>query len=77
MPDRASPHFLVYSRPGCHLCEVLLDELQPLLRGQATIEVRNIDDDPAWQKRYGLHIPVVTLDGSPGNRRRFEPRMTC
>lgn len=55
------PEFVVYSRPGCHLCEILIEELLPLLRGAATVSVRNIDDDPALVESYGLRIPVVVL----------------
>ena len=53
----------VFSRPGCHLCEVLLDALLPLARGRIAIEVLNIDERPEWQADYGTRIPVVELDG--------------
>ncbi len=49
----------VFSRRGCHLCEDLLAELEPLLRGQAIIEVVDIETDPALIERYGVSIPVV------------------
>ncbi len=57
------PRLVVYSRPGCHLCEVLVEELLPLLRERATLEVRDIDTRADWRDRYGLEIPVVELDG--------------
>ncbi len=53
----------VFSRPGCHLCEVLVEELLPLVRGRAQVTVVNIDDDPALTERYGLRIPVVSKGG--------------
>jgi len=53
----------VYSRPGCHLCEILLDELLPMIRGKLELEVRNIDTVTTWADRYGLRIPVVVFDG--------------
>jgi len=59
------PRILVYSRPGCHLCDELLEALLPLVRDQATVEVRNVDDHPAWQARYSDRVPVVELDGKP------------
>ena len=53
----------VYSRPGCHLCEVLVEELLPLIRGRLELEVCNIDTCEKWQQRYGLRIPVVLFNG--------------
>ena len=55
------PEFTVYSRPGCHLCEQLVEELLPLVRGRAEVTVRNIDEDPALAERHGARIPVVEL----------------
>jgi hypothetical protein len=54
---------VVYSRRGCHLCELLLGELEPLVRGRASVSVRNIDDRPEWQAAYGERVPVVCCDG--------------
>jgi hypothetical protein len=56
----------VYSRPGCHLCEVLLEELLPLVRGRASVVVVDIDqnvDQDGPGGTYGTRIPVVELDG--------------
>jgi len=49
----------LYSRPGCHLCELLENELAPLLSGRAALEIVDISDDPALLRRYGLRIPVL------------------
>jgi hypothetical protein len=54
--------FIVYSRRGCHLCELLLGELEPLVRGRANISVRDVDDSPDWQAMYGERVPVVCCD---------------
>lgn len=58
------PKAVLYSRPGCHLCDVMAEQLQPLLgqRGLA-LETVDVDSDIALKKRYGLRIPVFTLDG--------------
>lgn len=53
----------VYSRPGCHLCEVLLEELMPIVRGIARIEVCDIDSREDWRERYNDRIPVVEIAG--------------
>ena len=57
------PSIRVYSRPGCHLCEELLEELLPLVRGRAQVSVEDIDSRAEWAAAYGTRIPVVELDG--------------
>jgi len=59
----SAPEVVVYSRSGCHLCEVLIEELAPLLRGRAGLEVRDVDERGEWRERYGDSVPVVELDG--------------
>lgn len=49
----------LYSRPECHLCEVMLAELEPLLNGRAFVEIVDIGRDPALERRYALSIPVL------------------
>ncbi len=56
------PEIRVLSRRGCHLCEDLLAELEPLLRGAATLAVIDIDSDAALAATYGTRIPVVLGD---------------
>lgn len=63
MPRSAEDRLLVYSRPGCHLCEVLLEALLPIARDRIDIEVLDIDTRPEWQAEYGTRIPVVELNG--------------
>jgi hypothetical protein len=53
----------VYSRQGCHLCEALIEELSPLVRGRLDLEVRDIDSDPEWHERFWQDIPVVEFGG--------------
>ena len=55
--------FIVYSRPGCHLCELLIEELLPLLQGRADLQVRDIDSRDDWREAYDVRIPVVELNG--------------
>ena len=59
----SGPQLIVYSRPGCHLCEDLIEDLMPLVRGRARLKVRNIDEDPALAADYGILIPVVEMNG--------------
>jgi hypothetical protein len=53
----------VYSRRGCHLCDILVDEMLPLLQGRIDVEVRDIDTDEKWRRMYDVRIPVVEYEG--------------
>lgn len=53
----------VYSRRGCHLCEVLIEELLELSRGRMDVEVRDIDSRSEWREAYDTRVPVVKYDG--------------
>jgi thioredoxin reductase (NADPH) len=58
-------HFVLYSRPGCSLCEELQAELSlvPAV-GSYPIEVIDIDSDAAARARYGHKIPVLLFGGT-------------
>lgn len=52
----------LYGRPGCHLCELMIEELEPVCRAAGrALQVLDVDADPAWRERYGLRIPVACL----------------
>jgi hypothetical protein len=68
---------VLYSRPGCHLCEELAAELEPLLRGRAVVELKDVDESVALERRYGLRIPILVdgdteLSGYPLDRAAVE-----
>jgi hypothetical protein len=79
------PDLVLYTRPGCHLCDETRAIVQGLLedraaRGRrvAAIRERDISTDPAWERAYFATIPVVELAGrrlelatSPAKLRRF------
>ena len=54
----------IYSRPGCHLCDVMKEVVVRVTR---TLPVRidevDISTDPALETQYGLEIPVLLIDG--------------
>ena len=72
MRDVPLPDLVLYSRPGCGLCDeartilVALQE-QRLRAGLAvpTLVERDIETDPAWERAFFSAIPVVEL----GDRR--------
>ncbi len=55
---------IVYSRAGCHLCDVVKEQLEHL-RAHADFTWRevDIDADPELQQRYNDEVPVVFVDG--------------
>jgi len=56
--------FLLYSRPGCGLCEEMLAELAAMpAAGAIAVDIINVDTDPAMRARYGHKIPVLLLAG--------------
>lgn len=57
-------HVKLYTRAGCHLCDQAKNALLAA-RGQETytLEEIDIDADPTLVARYGLEIPVVTING--------------
>ncbi len=62
----------VYSRPGCHLCEDMVAELEPLVTGRAEVEVVDISDDGELTAKYGLSIPVLEAEGQELSRYRLD-----
>ena len=63
---------VVYSREGCHLCDVVKDTLRQM-EGEAEFQwqVVDIDDDPELREKYNEEVPVVFIDG----RKAFKYRM--
>lgn len=50
----------LYTRPDCHLCDVMAGQLEPLARGRAEVRVVDISGDRGLKRRYGLRIPVLS-----------------
>jgi len=48
-----------YTREGCHLCEEMLEELIPLIRGKAGLKICNVDLQENWKKKYGIRVPII------------------
>ena len=56
---------VVYSRPGCHLCEEALTEIVALHERGYRFELHEIDieSNDLLLRRYLERIPVVEVDG--------------
>ena len=64
----ALPDLVLYSKPGCHLCDEARAVLEALLvqRRDAGLPApqlveRDISTDPDWERAYFATIPVVEL----------------
>jgi hypothetical protein len=56
--------FVLYSRPGCGLCEEMRAELDRLPAAQGyPLEVLDVDADSDTRARYGHKIPVLLFAG--------------
>ena len=60
-----SPRFTLYSRSYCHLCEDMRVALQAFMarQGQAySVDVVDVDADPALVARYDELVPVLVAE---------------
>jgi len=64
----------LYSRAGCHLCEVMHEELQPYIdQYRLSLQIVDIDSDDDLLRRYAVMIPVLVLDGKTICQYRLDP----
>ncbi|HVN18217.1 MAG TPA: glutaredoxin family protein [Dongiaceae bacterium] len=55
---------VVYSRKGCHLCEVVKESLTKLSRrGGFTWREIDVDTDSDLRRQFNDEVPVVFIDG--------------
>jgi glutaredoxin len=53
----------VYSRSGCHLCEIAIDQIQSVKKDlDFDLEIKLIDQDLNLEKEYGEQVPVILID---------------
>jgi glutaredoxin len=65
---------IIYSRPGCHLCEEAKRAIQAAeCSEEYTLEEINIESDPELLRLYRYEIPVITIDGVEAFRHRLTP----
>jgi hypothetical protein len=71
----AGPHEVtLLGRVGCHLCEGVLRQIEPLVaRFGAKLRTVDVDTDRILRERYGNEIPVVFLGNTEWARHRIDP----
>ena len=63
----------LYTRTGCHLCEVVKETLERVRVTQPfELRIVDIDGSEELRARFGLEVPVVFVDG----RKAFKYRVT-
>lgn len=73
MPDLRD--VVVYSRRGCHLCEIVKETLLKLeKRGGFRWREVDVDSDSALRRRFTDEVPVIFIDGKKAFKYRMNER---
>jgi thioredoxin-like negative regulator of GroEL len=62
-----APHFVLYSRSWCHLCEDMHGALRAFMARQGlpyTVDVVDVDADPVLVARFDELVPLLYADGA-------------
>ena len=56
---------ILYSRPGCHLCDDMKAVVRRVIAADPGAEFREVDisGDAELERLYGIEIPVLLIDG--------------
>jgi glutaredoxin len=66
---------VVYSRKGCHLCELVKESLTKLARrGGFTWKEVDVDTDADLRREYNDQVPVVFIDGRKAFKYHMDER---
>ena len=64
----------VFSRHGCHLCDVAIEVLESMREElKYSIEVKYIDGDAELERKFGEQVPVTQIDGIHHDFWRVDP----
>jgi glutaredoxin len=68
----AKPEVIIYSRPGCHLCDEAKQAIAAAgCSDEYTLAEIDIESDPELLRRYRYDIPVITINGIEAFRHRL------
>ncbi|NEQ68227.1 MAG: glutaredoxin family protein [Symploca sp. SIO2D2] len=69
---------ILYSKPGCHLCEGLQEKLEQIQGLNFELEVRDITTREDWFGAYQYEVPVLcrNQDGKEEMLPRPSPRVS-
>ncbi|MEH2195604.1 MAG: glutaredoxin family protein [Nostoc sp.] len=57
---------ILYSKPGCHLCEGLQEKLEKIQNLSFELEIRDITTREDWFAKYEYEVPVLYLSNHRG-----------
>jgi glutaredoxin len=64
----------IYSRSGCHLCEVALTEIEKFKnKFEFEIERVLIDGNSDLERKYGEEVPVILINGKTHDFFKVDP----
>ena len=70
-----SREVVVYSRKGCHLCEIVKETLAKLeRRGGFQWREIDVDGDDELRRQFTDEVPVVFIDGHKAFKYRMDER---
>ena len=64
-------HLILYSKPGCHLCQRLqekLEQIEQIGNLEFDLEVRDITNRDDWFAAYQYEVPVMCQNLSDGEK---------
>lgn len=65
----------MYSRKGCHLCEIVKESLAKLAReGSFNWREVDVDSDDELRRRFTDEVPVVFIDGRKAFKYHLDER---
>jgi glutaredoxin len=68
-PSHSKAHVIIYSRPGCHLCDEAKRAIESAqCDNEYTLEEIDIESDSELLRLYQYDIPVITIDGEEAFR---------
>lgn len=57
---------ILYSKPGCHLCEGLQEKLEQIQNLSFELEIKDITTREDWFAAYEYEVPVLCLSNYRG-----------
>ena len=63
--QRLMKNVTVYSRSGCHLCEIAIDRINSVKKDyEFSLEILLIDNNNELEKEFGEQVPVIMIDNT-------------
>jgi glutaredoxin len=74
-PMPAAHQVVLYSRKGCHLCEIVKETLAKVARrSRFHLQEIDVDSDEDLRRRFSDEVPVVFIDGKKAFKYRMAER---